>query len=97
MVCTTEQDDGSGWRSSARGDQAWKEATERVASRNAESRKIAKAQREAYEREREDLRRAAEQSRHAQLLNRRNPVARPRIGMRTSRGSGYGGHVAHAD
>ena len=52
MVCMTEQDDGSGWKSSARGEQAWKEATERVASRNAQSRKIGKSQREAYERER---------------------------------------------
>jgi hypothetical protein len=69
----TEQDDGSGWQPSARGEQAWKEATERVASRNAESRKIAKAQREAYEREREDVRRAAEQRRHSQLVNRRTP------------------------
>jgi hypothetical protein len=73
MVCMTEQDDGSGWKSSARGEQAWREATERVASRNAESRKNAKSQREAYEREREDRRRAAEQRRHAQLLNRRTP------------------------
>ena len=73
MVCMTVQDDGSGWKSSARGEQAWKEATERVASRNAESRKIAKSKREAYERERGDVRRAAEQRRHAQLLNRRTP------------------------
>jgi hypothetical protein len=40
---------------------------------NAESHKNAKSQREAYEREREDRRRAAEQRRHAQLLNRRTP------------------------
>jgi len=70
MVCMTEQDEGSGWKSSARGEQAWKEARERVASRNAESRKIAKSRRQAHEREREDLRRAAEQRRHAQLLKR---------------------------
>jgi hypothetical protein len=73
MVRMTEQDDGSGWKSSARGEQAWKEATERVASLNADSRKIAKSQREAYEREREEVRRTAEQRRHAQLLNRPTP------------------------
>jgi hypothetical protein len=73
MVCMTKQDDGSGWKSSARGEQAWKEATERVASRNARSRKIGKSQREAYEREREDVRSATEQRRHAQLLKRHTP------------------------
>jgi hypothetical protein len=73
MVCMTEHDDGSGWKSSARGEQAWKEATERVASRNAQSRKIGKLQRDAYEREREDVRREAEQRRHAQLLKRHTP------------------------
>jgi hypothetical protein len=69
----TEQDDGSGWKSSARGERAWKEATERVASRNAQSRELAKSQREAYEREREDVRRAADQRRHAQLVKRHTP------------------------
>jgi hypothetical protein len=73
MVGMTEQGEGSGWKSSTRGEQAWKEARERVASRNAESRKLGRLQREAYERGREDMRRAAEQRRHARLLNRRTP------------------------
>ena len=68
-----ERDDGSDWKSSTRGEQAWKEARERVASRNAESRKAGKLQREAYERQRADVRRAAERKRHAQLLRRRIP------------------------
>jgi hypothetical protein len=73
MVGMVEQDEGSGWKSSTRGEQAWKEARERVASRNAESRKVGRLEREAYERERDDARRAAEQRRHAKLLNRRTP------------------------
>jgi hypothetical protein len=59
MVRMPNQDDGSTWKSSTRGEQAWKEATDRVASRNAEARKAGKLQREAYERERANVRRAA--------------------------------------
>jgi hypothetical protein len=66
----TKQDEGSGWKSSTRGEQAWKEATENVASRNAAARKAGKLEREEYERGREDMRRAAAARRHAQLLNR---------------------------
>jgi hypothetical protein len=66
-----EQGDGSTWKSSTRGERAWKEAAERVASRNAEARRSGRLEREAYERAREDVRRAAEARRHAQLLNRR--------------------------
>jgi hypothetical protein len=66
-----EQGDGPSWKSSSRGERAWKEAAERVASRNAEARKAGRLEREAYERVREDVRRAAEARRHAQLLNRR--------------------------
>jgi hypothetical protein len=73
MVCMAEQGDGSGWKSSARGDQAWKEATEEVASRNANARKVGRSQRDAYERGREDVRRAAARRRHAELLSRRTP------------------------
>ena len=66
-----EQDDGSSWKSSTRGEQAWKEARERVASRNADARKSGKQEREAYERGRENARQAAAARRHAELLRRR--------------------------
>jgi multidrug resistance efflux pump len=66
-----EQDDGSGWKSSTRGEQAWKEAMEGVASRNAAARKAGKLEREEYEREREDVRRAAAARRQAQYRDRR--------------------------
>jgi hypothetical protein len=68
-----EQGEGSGWNSASRGERAWKEAMEAVASRNAEARKAGRLRREAYERGREDLRRAAARRRHAELLNRRTP------------------------
>jgi hypothetical protein len=73
MVDMAEQGDGSGWKSSSRGERAWKEASERVAARNAEARKAGRLEREAYERDREDARRAAAQRRHAELLRRRTP------------------------
>jgi hypothetical protein len=65
-----EQDDGSGWKSSTRGEQAWKEAMEHVASRNAQARKAGKLEREEYEREREGVRRAAAARRQAQHRDR---------------------------
>jgi hypothetical protein len=73
MVRMAQQDDGSTWKSSTRGEQAWKEARERVASRNAEARKAGKREREAYERGREHARQAAAARRHAELLRRRTP------------------------
>ena len=69
----TDQDDSSGWKSSTRGDQAWKEARERVASRNAEARKAGKVEREAYERERQIVRQTAAAKSHADLVNRPRP------------------------
>jgi hypothetical protein len=66
----TQQDDSSTWKPSTRGESAWKEARERVASRNAEARKAGKVEREAYERERENARKAADAKSHAELLNR---------------------------
>jgi hypothetical protein len=69
----TKQDEGSGWKSSTRGEQAWKEATENVASRNAAARRAGKLEREEYERGREDMRRAAAARRHAELMHRRTP------------------------
>jgi hypothetical protein len=73
MMRMALQDDGSTWKSSTRGEQAWKEAQERVASRNAEARKTGKREREEYERGREDARQAAAARRHAELLRRRTP------------------------
>ena len=70
MVRMAMQDDGPGWKSSTRGEQAWKEAMERVASRNAAARRAGKLEREAYEREREGVRRAAAAKRHEQLMSR---------------------------
>ena len=65
-----EHDDGTGWQSSSRGEKAWKEATDRVASRNADARKQGKREREEYERGRDEARRAADAKRHAELLKR---------------------------
>ena len=72
MMRMTQQD-GSTWKSSTRGEQAWKEARERIASRHAEARKAGKREREAYERGRENARQAAAARRHAELLRRRTP------------------------
>jgi hypothetical protein len=69
----TEHGEGTGWKSSTRGEAAWKEETDRVASRNSEARKAGKQEREAYERGREDARRAAAAKRHAALLDGRTP------------------------
>jgi hypothetical protein len=66
-----EQHDGSDWQSAARGESAWKEARDQVASRNQEARKAGKLRRETYQRERDAVRQAAEARRHAELLNRR--------------------------
>jgi hypothetical protein len=68
-----EHDDGAGWSSSTRGEAAWKETRERIASRNADARKQGKQRREAYEQTREDARRAAAARHRAELLNRPLP------------------------
>jgi hypothetical protein len=59
MVRMPEQVRSSGWSPSTRGESAWTEERERVAARNAEARKAGKAAREAYERGRDERRRAA--------------------------------------
>jgi hypothetical protein len=72
---STDRDDvqsDEGPRSSARGEAAWKAATEQVAERNKAARKGGKERREAYERGREDSRRAAERKRIAQLIESRS-------------------------
>ena len=68
-----DQDGSSSFQSSTRGDSAWNEARERVASRNAEARKAGKAEREAYERGRKLVRQAAAAKSHADLVNRNKP------------------------
>jgi hypothetical protein len=68
-----DQDGSNGFQPSTRGDSAWNEARERVASRNAEARKAGKAEREAYERGREQVRRTAAAKSHADLVNRHKP------------------------
>jgi hypothetical protein len=57
--------------SSARGEAAWKQAREAVAARNQRAQKAGREERDAYERQRDDLRRAAEARVHAELLRRR--------------------------
>ena len=69
----TKQDIPSGWSSSSRGERAWKEDTDAVASRNAEARKAGRLERETYERQREDARRAANADRHDKLMKGRKP------------------------
>jgi hypothetical protein len=65
-------DDESTWKSSeARGERAWKEATDAVASRNVAAQKAGKHEREEYERTRDDARRAAAADRHARLVKKR--------------------------
>jgi hypothetical protein len=66
-----EHDDSAKWKGSTNGDRAWKEATDRVAARNVEARKIGKQEREDTERERADVRRAAAVKRDAGLGRKR--------------------------
>jgi hypothetical protein len=63
-----KQGDSSEWKSSARGESAWKETREGVATRNAETRKSGKAKRESYDQERAGVRRAAAVKRDAHLI-----------------------------
>jgi len=53
--------------SSARGEAAWRQATEEVAERNRLAQKLGREQRATYERERSDARRAAEARAQARL------------------------------
>jgi hypothetical protein len=70
MIRKPTQDVDSGWKSSSRGERAFKEETDRVGSRNADARKAGRAEREAYERKRDEVRRAAAAERHANLMAR---------------------------
>jgi hypothetical protein len=66
----TNHPGSSDFTPSTRGEAAWKETREGVASRNADARKAGKAERETYEREREAMRTAAAAERHAKLVKR---------------------------
>ena len=68
-----KQDVSPSWKSSSRGERAWRDEVEDLASRNADARKAGRSEREAYERGREDARRAVDAKRHARLLARRTP------------------------
>ena len=74
-----EKQDQAAGTGSARGEAAWKEARERVADRNAKARKAGREQRETYEREKVDARRAAERRQLAELIEERSArlTARP--------------------
>jgi hypothetical protein len=66
----SDQSDGQA-PNSARGEAAWKQAREAIAARNDRAQKAGLEQRQAYERQREDARRASEARVHARLLGRR--------------------------
>ena len=68
MLGKPKQEVDSGWQSSARGEKAWKEVTDEVASRNADTRKAGQSEREEYERGRDQERRSAAAKRDAKLL-----------------------------
>jgi hypothetical protein len=73
-----DQANQEGHQSSARGEAAWKAERERVAARNQAARKAGKARREAYERERDEVRHAAERQRHAKLVTKGRAKSSPR-------------------
>jgi hypothetical protein len=68
-----KQEADSGFKSSTNGEQAWKEATDRVSSRNADARKAGRIERDKYERGREDDRRSRAAKRDAKLIGKRKP------------------------
>ena len=71
-----QNQDQTGGTGSARGEAAWKEARERVADRNAKTRKAGRAERETYEREKAQARRASEARQMAEVLNKPSPRGR---------------------
>lgn len=64
------QGDMADWKSSARGESAWKETRDGVATRNDAVRKSGKIEREDYERDRESTKQAAAARRRAQAEGR---------------------------
>jgi len=73
MLHKADKDVDSGWQSSTRGERAWKEATDLVASRNADARKAGRLEREDYEKGREEARRSAAAKRDVKLIKPRKP------------------------
>ena len=71
MLRKSKDEVDTSWQSSARGEKAWKEVTDEVASRNADARKVGRSEREEYEREREQERRGAAAKRDAKFIKRR--------------------------
>jgi len=69
-VAMADQNPPGEWKSSTRGDAAWREARDTVAARNDAARKSGKQRREAEERSREDARRVAEMRRQAAVVER---------------------------
>ena len=63
MIDQSDRDPGS----SARGEAAWRQATEEVAVRNRRAQKLGREEREAYDRGRRDARRAAEARAQARM------------------------------
>jgi hypothetical protein len=68
----TDQAGSSDFKPSTRGDAAWQEARDGIASRNAATRRAGKVERETYEREREAMKHAAAAARQAQRRGRRS-------------------------
>jgi hypothetical protein len=66
----SDQDEQSGWKTSARGESAWKEAREAVATRNRHARDAGKVEREAYTEKREAARAVAERRRAKEVTRR---------------------------
>ena len=60
-----------GWKSAARGESAWKEERDQVATRNEAAQKAGKLERAEYVRGREAARHAEEARRQASLIGRR--------------------------
>ena len=73
MLNKPKQEVDSSWQSSSRGERAWKEETDRVASRNADARKAGRLEREEYERGRDEARRSAAAEREAKFRKGRLP------------------------
>ena len=65
-----EHTGSSEFKPSTRGDAAWQEARDGVASRNADTRRAGKAERETYERERAAMKQASAAQRQAQRGSR---------------------------
>lgn len=68
----TDYAGSSGFKPSARGEAAWHEARDGIASRNADARRAGKIERETYERDREAMKRAGAAARQAKGRERRS-------------------------